>query len=149
MKARPSLRLAALVLAGLIFLVATTAVAAANTVPASLLDDSSRAVTANDLKPSECDGIFLANLVVGSGTINGTDANDLILGSSSADTLNGGKGNDCLMGGGGNDALDGGQNDDVLIGGPGDDDLDGRSDYDSCYAAGGTDTFKRCEEEYP
>ena len=77
MMTRPSLRLVFLLLAVLIFLAAATAVAAANTVPGTALGNSSRAVTLNDLKPSQCSGIFIARLIVGSGTITGTDGNDL------------------------------------------------------------------------
>jgi Ca2+-binding RTX toxin-like protein len=64
-------------------------------------------VSANDLKPSECASIDLSAKVEGSGTINGTGASELILGSSGPDTINGGGGDDCIVAGGGNDDLTG------------------------------------------
>jgi Ca2+-binding RTX toxin-like protein len=108
-----------------------TADAAANTVPQTRLTDQSRAITVNDLKPPECAGINLNNIVVctGTGICSGTGGNDLILGTAGSDTgLNGrivgGNGNDCILGGAGNDDLRGqGGNNDVCIGGPGNDTL--------------------------
>ncbi|MCX6619211.1 MAG: hypothetical protein NTZ98_24330 [Acidobacteria bacterium] len=145
-----SLRLAFVLLAVLIFVAAATAVAAANTVPRTSLGDSSRAVTPNDLKPSQCSAFFVANLIVGSGTITGTTGNDLILGSAGPDDISGRQGNDCILGGGGNDTINGNQGDDVILGGPGDDDLDGaQGTGDACYGGGGNDTFNRCEAIYP
>jgi len=145
-----SMRLAFVLLAVLIFVAAATAVAAANTVPATRLGDSTRAATPNDKKPSQCNAFFVANLIVGSGTINGTNGNDLILGSAGADDITGRQGQDCILGGGGNDTINGNQGDDVVMGGPGDDDLDGgQGAGDECYAGGGSDTFNRCEAIYP
>ena len=144
-----SMRLAFVLMAVLIFVAAATAVAAANTVPGTRLGDSTRGVTPNDFRPSECNAIFITNLIVGSGNINGTPGNDLILGSSGVDRINMGAGDDCVLGGAGADNINGGSGEDVLIGGLGDDDLDGGQGTDSCYAAGGTDTFTRCEAEYP
>jgi Ca2+-binding RTX toxin-like protein len=150
MMGRPSLRLAFLVLAVLIFLAAATAVAAANTVPGTSMGDSTRAITPNNLKPSRCSAFVVGNLVVGSGNINGTNGNDLILGSAGGDSIDGRQGRDCILGGSGNNTLNGNQGDDVLIGGPGDDDLDGgQGTGDDCYGGGGNDTFNRCEAIYP
>ncbi len=150
MMTRPTLRLVMLALALLIFLAAATAVAAANTVPVTAMGDSTRPITANTLKPSSCSAFVVSNLIVGSGNINGTNGNDLILGGTGADTIDGRQGRDCILGGGGNDVINGNQGDDVIIGGPGDDDIDGgQGAADDCYAGGGSDTFNRCEAIYP
>jgi len=93
-----------------------SAMAAANTVAPSRLCETSRSITVNDLKPSKCTDLHLTNLVTGSGAINGTLENDLILGSAGADTIDGGGGNDCILGGGGNDTLIGGGGIDICIG---------------------------------
>lgn len=108
----------------------TRASATANLVVPSRLSRSNMNIIVNDLRPPECAGLNLTSLVTGSGTIDGTSSNDLILGSGGADTLSGGGGSDCLVGGGGNDTINGsGSKGDVCIGGP------------------GTDTFKKCETE--
>lgn len=118
-----SLTLVTLVAAGTVF-------TAANTVPSSRVEDDNRAVTVDDKKPPECAGITLTNLVTGSGIINGTAANDLIIGSSGADTINGRNGNDCIIGGGGNDDITGAAGTDVCLGGL------------------GVDTFAACETQF-
>ncbi len=78
-------------------------------------------------KPSECAGLALTNLVVGSGNITDGAANSLILGSELADTIQGGAGNDCIVAGAGNDTIYGDQaslpwfstgGNDVILGGP-------------------------------
>ncbi len=102
----------------------------ANSVPSSKAADRSQAITANTLKPTECAGLTLSNLVYGSGTINGTNAADLILGGSAIDTISGSQSTDCILGGGGDDSINGGNGSDVCIGGP------------------GTDTFTNCETQY-
>ncbi|MFZ3070931.1 MAG: hypothetical protein WA110_07420 [Anaerolineaceae bacterium] len=96
-----------------------SAITAANHVPVSGLGEASIRISANQLKPSECAGIDLTNVITGSGNINGTSANDLILGSPARDTITGGKGNDCILGGAGNDTLNGEHGNDILMGGPG------------------------------
>lgn len=103
---------------------------AANTVPSTKAAVLTQAITPNTLKPTECAGITLTSLVTGTGTINGTKNNDLILGSAVADDMNGAQGDDCILGGGGNDTINGFVGTDVCIGGP------------------GTDTFYGCETEY-
>ncbi|MFG0381167.1 type I secretion C-terminal target domain-containing protein, partial [Pseudomonas sp. zbq_18] len=70
--------------------------------------------------------------ITGSGTLNGSAGDDVILGSSGMDTLNGNNGNDHLEGKAGNDTLYGGAGKDILIGGEGDDIL---------YGGAGGDTF--------
>ena len=94
----------------------------ANTVPGTKASDSSRAATADTMKPTpDCSGITLTTKLGGSGTFNGTSAAELMYGSSGVDTMNAQGGNDCLLGGGGNDSLTGGAGTDVCIGGPGTD----------------------------
>lgn len=103
----------------LIFVSAFTAFAANLTIPDTNIGKESIVVTANNLKPEACFALNLTNIVRGSGEINGTDANDLIIGSSGDDTVNGLGGDDCILGGDGNDSLDGGDGADVCIGGSG------------------------------
>jgi len=129
MKISFSLRLSIFGIIALIIMSAMTAVAAANTVSATRITNQTMSVGVNDLKPSACAGLFLTNLVTGSGTLTGTTGNDLILGSSSIDTIDGLGGNDCILGGGGDDLLTGGDGTDICIGGL------------------GTDTFTTCETE--
>jgi len=62
---------------------------------------------------------------------NGTNANDMIVGSTGADTLYGGNGNDILYGGGGGDSPFGGGGHDTLEGGAGNDRLEGGRDNDT------------------
>jgi Ca2+-binding RTX toxin-like protein len=77
--------------------------------------------TANQLKPGSCASLNLTTVLVGAGTVTGTNASELILGSRGVDTLRGGAGADCIVGGGGNDSLRGDGGTDVCIGGPGTD----------------------------
>jgi Ca2+-binding RTX toxin-like protein len=123
---------------------AVFALAATNTVSPSSAGNDSYAATANDLKPPECDALDLTTIVING---NGTQSNDLILGTAGSDTLQGKKGDDCIVGGDGDDHLLGGQDNDILLGGPGDDRLDGGKDYDECYGQDGNDTIdgKDCE----
>ena len=127
------------------------AITASNTVPDTLADKNSYGVSANVLKPAECSGINLTNIVdVGAGE-TGTPANDLILGTDKADAeIRGGAGDDCILGGKGNErqkidkvwspGLYGDAGNDVLIGGP------GNQDY--CDGGDGTDTYYSCETTY-
>ena len=101
----------------LIVLSASSALAAANTVLVSGAEDASITISANDLKPPECSGLDLTNIITGSGNIQGSNGNDLILGSASADKINAKKGSDCVLGGDGGDELRGGDDSDVLLGG--------------------------------
>jgi len=123
---------------------------AANTVPNTRADKDSIGTTANQLKPSECDGITLTNIVdIGAGE-TGTRENDLILGTDKADReIRGKAGDDCILGGKGNErqksgnkwipGIYGGRGNDVIIGGP------GRKDM--CDGGAGDDTFYSCETE--
>ncbi|MEW6179101.1 MAG: hypothetical protein AB1522_04150 [Chloroflexota bacterium] len=115
-------------------------VAAANNVPVTWLSEYRLTTTPNLLKPPACNALNLTALAAGSGTVNGSNSADLILGSAGDDTLNGRAGNDCLVGGGGNDWLFGGAGQDVLIGGDG---------FDFCFGGGGTDTYdSSCEIQF-
>jgi len=98
--------------------------AATSTISQSSLDDVTRSVTADDLKPGACAAQHVTNLVVGSGVISGTASNDLILGGPGVDIISGAGGNDCIVGGGGADTLIGDAGNDTCIGGPGNDTLD-------------------------
>jgi len=90
-------------LAGVLLLVLVAgsfyaAFAASATVPASSVGYQSSTVTPNDLKPSECT-MTVTSVLGGSGTINATAQNQLVLGSSAKDTVSLQK-NDCFVGGG-------------------------------------------------
>ena len=91
---------------------------AANAIPQSSISTSSRAQGANDLKPSECDGIVLTSLVTGAGLFSGTAGNDLILASSGGGTRSGLGGRHCILGGAGGDIING-AGDDVIFAEPG------------------------------
>jgi hypothetical protein len=129
----------------MITVVATvTASAAANVVPPTKAGSMSAPQTVAQLRPPQCAGLTLTNLVIGSGRLNGTGANDLILASSGRDDINGRGGSDCIVAGGGNDALSGGGGGDVLMGGPGNDTLRGGGAMDTCYGGGGIDVWFSC-----
>lgn len=91
---------------------------ATNTVPATLADNQTAPIEANDLKPLECAALDLTHVEGGSVTVTGTAANDLVLGSELLDSIDGMGGDDCLVAGPGTDTLDGGAGDDVCLGGP-------------------------------
>lgn len=131
-----------MVLLVVIVLGALLALTAANIIPPSGMTDAVFPVLVNQLKPPECDGITLNNLVINA---NGGNRNDLILGTAGNDNLSGGPGNDCIVGGDGDDILNGGQGNDILLGGGGNDDLDGGPGTDICHGGPGADTFNRCE----
>lgn len=115
---RLPLRLLIVGLAALFIMSSLTAVAATNTVPPTRVDSQSVFFDIEHLKPPACAGISVTNLVTGSGTLSGTEGNDLILGGPAADEINGLGGNDCILGGGGDDVINGGDGNDVCIGGP-------------------------------
>jgi len=113
----------------LIVITSLTAVASANTIPSTRLDDRGLSFNINNFKRGACAGLSLTTLVTGSGTLTGTPGNDLILGSSSADTIDGMGGDDCIVSGGGDDSLTGNDGTDV------------------CLGDAGNDTFTSCEAE--
>ncbi|WP_280513962.1 calcium-binding protein [Ruminiclostridium herbifermentans] len=70
------------------------------------------------------DGTSVNDIIYGLGgndTINGNAGDDILYGGDGSDTLNGGIGNDILYGDAGNDSLNGGAGNDLLVGGTGDD----------------------------
>lgn len=122
-----------------VLLGAVSAVAGANVVPVTRLGMITRVNTPNDFRPPACTA-SVASIISGSGTLNGTGANDLILGSAVGDTLYGGPGNDCLMGGSGFDWLFGEDGNDYLNGGPG---------FDLCFGGIGVNTYDAsCEVQW-
>jgi Ca2+-binding RTX toxin-like protein len=121
-------RITVVMLGALIVLGAVNALAASNTFASSThLQEQSTpiAFAANSLKPADCASLNLTSIFVcpsAGGNCNGTDANELILGSSLNDNIQGGKGDDCILGGDGDDTIRGNQGTDVCIGGAGNDD---------------------------
>ena len=140
-----------IVLLSLILISVITVLAAANIVPETHLMDQSSTVPANILVPPECDSIRSAITTVvwcTGGNCNGSNANELILGTTGNDTINGRNGDDCIVGGDGDDTLYGDNDNDVLVGGPGTDTLDGgkrKKDTDICVDDSGSTTFIDCE----
>lgn len=119
-------------LVALVLISVSSAIAATNTVPTTWLDNQTKSVTPNDVKPFFCASLNLQNIITGSGTINGTNGNDLILGSAADDTINASGGTDCILGGGGNDTINGDNGNDVCSGG-----------------GNAGDTFATCETTIP
>ena len=105
----------------LILVSALSAFAAGLSATSSNVDRKSVSVSANDVKPPACAGLYLSGIVTGAGTVTGTAGNDLMIGGSGADVIDGLGGNDCILGGGGDDTLAGGEGSDVCLGGPGND----------------------------
>ena len=73
--------------------------------------------------------------------VQGTNGNDILIGSGGSETLSGGNGHDRLTGGAGHDRLLGGNGNDQLYGGGGKDMLDGGAGNDKVLGGGGADTF--------
>ena len=124
-----SIKLFAFGLIGMILISIVSAFAAGISMPYSNVDESSIPVTAQDLKPAACAGLYLTNIISGSGVITGTSANDLIIGSAGVDTIDGLGGDDCILGSKGDDLITGNEGKDICIGSP------------------GTDIFTACEVE--
>ena len=140
-----------IVLLSLIAMGVVSALAAGNNVPVTRLMDQSRSVIASELAPSECNSIrnTLERIIVCTGGIcNGSNANELILGTPGSDVIDGKNGDDCIVGGGGDDTLAGNNGNDILVGGPGSDTLDGgkrNKDTDICVDDAGSTNFIDCE----
>ena len=117
-KRAPALLVTGILLSGAV------ALTAGNSVAGSRIGDQLFAQGVNDVKPPECDGISLSAIVSGTLIVNGTDANELVLGGIGLDTIDGGAGDDCIMGGALGDTLIGGLGNDVCIGGDGTDVMD-------------------------
>ena len=144
-------RITLAVLLTLVFISVVTALAATNIVPETHLLDRNSAIAVSDLAPAECDSIrasLQALVVCGGGNCNGSNSNELMLGTAGNDTIDGKNGDDCIVGGGGDDILMGDHGNDVLVGGPGSDTLDGgkrNKDIDICVDAPGSTIFIECE----
>ncbi|MBL6965888.1 MAG: hypothetical protein ISR60_04980 [Anaerolineales bacterium] len=136
-----------LIFASIIFVIigGYSAYTAANTITESGLDYHVFAITANDLKPIECNSLNLASIAANT---NGGTGNDLVLGNAGGNTLDANTGHDCMIGGDGDDDLTGGEGDDILMGSSGNDTLDGGNGTDICYGGSGTNTFVNCETTY-
>ena len=115
MKTSTLFRLTTYGLFTLILIGAMTAVAAANTVPSTRMSSQEMSIHINELKPADCSAINLTSIVTASGAITGTEGNDLILASSSADVIDGLGGDDCIVGGGDTDICTGGLGTDVFV----------------------------------
>jgi Ca2+-binding RTX toxin-like protein len=119
-----SLRYAPALLFGAVLIVGVAATAS-NSIPPSRAGTSTQVINAQALKPDQCAALTLTAIVRGTGSFGGTNASELLLGSSVQDTIAGSGGNDCLVAGGGNDSLNGGTGTDVCIGGLGTDTFNG------------------------
>ena len=118
MKPRAFFQIMLFGLIALILVSVITAFAAGIDIDPTNAGVESISVEAEDIKPSACSALYLTQIVRGAGTITGTEGNDLILGSSSADTIDGLGGDDCILGGSGSDLITGNDGTDVCIGGP-------------------------------
>jgi len=115
-------RITLVILGVLIVLGAVNALAASNTfVSNTHLQEQSTPIAINDKKPAACTMALTSIIVCTGDNCNGTNANDLILGSAGIDNISGKNGNDCIVAGDGNDIIDGDNGTDVCIGGPGND----------------------------
>ncbi len=118
-------RIILFILGVLIVLGTVTAIAASNTVSASHLDEQNAVITANHLKPAECASLNLVNIeVCTGGNCNGTNQNDLILGSAGHDNIKAKNGDDCIVAGGGDDEISGDNGSDICVGGSGNNTFD-------------------------
>ena len=70
---------------------------------------------------------------------DGTNGDDVIVGSDGDDNIDAGPGDDWICGGPGDDSLDGGDGDDVVIGGTGDDGPSGGPGNDTVVGGAGDD----------
>lgn len=144
-----------------------TGLTATNSVANSSAGILGKGVTAEELKPPECDVITVTDLVVLSNGDTPSAASELILGTPGQDIVNGGGGDDCIVGGGGDDrictatgffgwllcwlapdtyldGLRGGAGTDVIIGNDGNDALFGDGGNDICYGGAGSNHIN-CE----
>ncbi|MBR0717279.1 VCBS domain-containing protein [Bradyrhizobium liaoningense] len=81
------------------------------------------------------------NAMNGGDNVNAGAGNDLVLGGNGNDTINGGAGNDIILGGNGNDTLLGGAGNDLIGGGNGDDIIDGGAGSDILSGENGNDVL--------
>lgn len=92
----------------------------ANSIPASRAGISFHPTTAQQLAPPECAGMNLTSVAwKDNGNLNGSNGNDLLLGSDNTNRINGRNGNDCIViGSRNNNRINGGGGNDVCIGNP-------------------------------
>lgn len=83
----------------------------------------------------------LTPTITGSGTINGTDGHDVIVGSAQADVINGLEYNDVICGGGGADTINGGDDRDFIFGEGSSDTLRGGDGLDTIDGGAGNDSI--------
>ena len=76
----------------------------------------------------------------GPALIDGTDHDDVIVGSDGDDHIDAGHGDDLVCGGAGHNDIHGGEGDDAILGGADDDHLDGGEGFDTVVGFGGDDT---------
>ena len=101
--------LAGITLSAVVVKTASTSVATTN------LGAQSEAVTANELKPSECT-VTVTSITVGSGIFSPNGSNQLVLASSGNDTIVESGSNDCIVGGAGVDSVTAlGSNDQCIV----------------------------------
>jgi hypothetical protein len=147
---RNFVKLIFLVLAVLVVVSVVSAFAANIVVPPTRLTDQANPITISELAPAECSTIsssLTALVVCTGGSCSGSNANELIIGTTGYDEIDAKNGTDCVVGGGGDDDLNGGNDDDVIIGAAGNDTLDGgpKKDTDICYGGSGTNIFNECD----
>ena len=126
-------KLAFILFIALTLITAISAYAATNNVPSTHLMDQSSPIAASELAPVACGSIRSSLTTVvqcTGGNCNGTQGNDLILGSPNADNIKGKNGDDCILGGDGDD-----------------DTISGDNGTDVCVGGAGNDVFKKCETE--
>lgn len=111
-----TLRGVGVLLAALLAASLTTALTAGTTVPASNAGAAVNSLQVPELAPSGCGGLGLGSIVAGSGTIDVSQSNALVLGSAGADTITSTGGYNCIVGGGGNDAVMGASSDVCVTG---------------------------------
>jgi Ca2+-binding RTX toxin-like protein len=78
----------------------------------------------------------------GPSLLDGTDDDDIIIGSDGDDHIDAGDGDDVVCGATGHNHIHGGPGDDALLGGPDGDDLDGSEGNDTVVGFGGDDTVQ-------
>lgn len=105
----------------------------------SNLSTSLDTISAEKVKPSQCDDLSLDNsIVTGSGAFTDTTGNSsLLIGDGGSNSLYGQDGDDCMIAVDGDDMLIGGSGSDICLGGDGDDDF---KDCETCYGGNGSDT---------
>lgn len=76
------------------------------------------------------------------GTLRGTDGDDVMVGTSGDDQIFGGGGSDTICAGPGDDVVEGGPGNDYIEGGPGDDQLQGGPGGDTIEGGPGSDDIR-------